>query len=75
MHSKSYISLHKLYKLKKKKVRSKKKKKTTTTTTTKQCYEINWNTTVGCFACACVHPLSDNSVGASDLMVGNEKLE
>ena len=26
------------------------------------------------FACACVHPLNDNSVGASNLMAGNRKL-
>ena len=31
-------------------------------------------TTGGHFACACVHPLNDNSVGTSNLMVGNQKL-
>ena len=31
-------------------------------------------TTGGHFACACVHPLKDNSVGASNLMAGNRKL-
>ena len=30
--------------------------------------------TGGQFACACVHPLNDNSVGASNLMAGNRKL-
>ena len=30
--------------------------------------------TGGHFACACVNPLNDNSVGASNLMVGNRKL-
>ena len=30
--------------------------------------------TGGHFACACVHPLNDNSVGASNLMAGNRKL-
>ena len=30
--------------------------------------------TGGHFACACVHPLNDNSVGASNLMAGNQKL-
>ena len=28
----------------------------------------------GHFACACVNPLNDNSVGASNLMAGNRKL-
>ena len=27
------------------------------------------------FACACVYPLKDNSVGALNLMAGNRKLE
>ena len=31
-------------------------------------------TTGGHFACACVNPLNDNSVGASNLMAGNRKL-
>ena len=31
-------------------------------------------TTGGHFACACVHPLNDNSVGTSNLMAGNQKL-
>ena len=26
-------------------------------------------------ACSCVHPLNDNSVGASNVMAGNRKLE
>ena len=30
--------------------------------------------TGGHFACACVHPLNDNSVGASNLIAGNRKL-
>ena len=30
--------------------------------------------TGGHFACACVNPLNDNSVGASNLMAGNRKL-
>ena len=30
--------------------------------------------TGGHFACACLHPLNDNSVGASNLMAGNRKL-
>ena len=30
--------------------------------------------TGGHFACACVHPLNDNSVGTSNLMAGNRKL-
>ena len=30
--------------------------------------------TGGHFACACVNPLKDNSVGASNLMAGNRKL-
>ena len=30
--------------------------------------------TQGHFACACVHPQNDNSVGASNLMAGNRKL-
>ena len=30
--------------------------------------------TEGHFACSCVHPLNDNSVGASNLMAGNRKL-
>ena len=30
--------------------------------------------TGGHFACSCVHPLNDNSVGASNLMAGNGKL-
>ena len=30
--------------------------------------------TGGNFACACVNPLNDNSVGASNLMAGNRKL-
>ena len=30
--------------------------------------------TEGHFACACVNPLNDNSVGASNLMTGNRKL-
>ena len=30
--------------------------------------------TGGHFACACVHTLNDNSVGASNLMAGNRKL-
>ena len=32
------------------------------------------NTTGGHFACACVNPPNDNSVGASHLMAGNRKL-
>ena len=32
------------------------------------------NITGGYFACACVHPLKDNSVDASNLMAGNRKL-
>ena len=32
------------------------------------------HTTGGHFACACVNPLNDNSVGASNLMAGNRKL-
>ena len=63
-----------MYKLKKKKV-SQKRKKQQQQRQRQNNAEINWNTTVGCFACACVHPLSDNSVGASDLMAGNQKLE
>ena len=31
-------------------------------------------TTGGHFAGACVHPLNDNSMGASNLMAGNRKL-
>ena len=31
-------------------------------------------TTGGHFACVCVHPLNDNSVGASNLIAGNQKL-
>ena len=31
-------------------------------------------TTGGHFACTCVHPLNDNSVGSSNLMAGNQKL-
>ena len=31
--------------------------------------------TGGHFACACVNPLNDNSVGASNLMAGNRKLK
>ena len=37
----------------------------------------NWiykNPTGGHFACACVNPRNDNSVGASNLMAGNRKL-
>ena len=30
--------------------------------------------TGGHFACACVNPLNDNSVGASNLMAGNRKM-
>ena len=30
--------------------------------------------TEGHFACVCVHPLNDNSVGASNLMAENRKL-
>ena len=30
--------------------------------------------TGGHFACACVNPLNDNRVGASNLMAGNRKL-
>ena len=30
--------------------------------------------TGGHFACACVNPLNDNNVGASNLMAGNRKL-
>ena len=30
--------------------------------------------TGGRFACACVNPLNDRSVGASNLMAGNQKL-
>ena len=30
--------------------------------------------TGGHFACACVNPLNDNSLGASNLMAGNRKL-
>ena len=30
--------------------------------------------TGGHFACACVNPLNDNSVGATNLMAGNRKL-
>ena len=67
MHSKSYISLYKLYKEKK---TSKKKQQRQQQNNA----EINWNTTGGCFACACVHALSDNSMGASDLMAANQKL-
>ena len=33
-----------------------------------------WSTTGGHFACACVNPLNENSVGASNLMAGNWKL-
>ena len=33
---------------------------------------LKW--TEGHFACACLHPLNDNSVGASNLMAGNRKL-
>ena len=72
MHSKSYINLHKLYK-RKKKVMSKKKKKQQKRQQQNNA-EINWNTAVGRFASACVHPLSDSSVGASDLMAGKQKL-
>ena len=68
MHSKSYINLYKLYKGKK---TSKKKQQQRQQQNN---VEINWNTTGGCFACACVHALSDNSVGASVLMAGNQKL-
>ena len=35
---------------------------------------LSVNTTGGHFACACVNPLNDNSVGASNLMAGNRKL-
>ena len=69
MHSKSYISLHKLYKRKKSYVKKEKKQRKQQNNA-----EINWNTTVGRFACACVHPLSDNGMGASDLMAGKQKL-
>ena len=68
MHSKSYINLYKLYKGKKN-VKKKKQQRQQQNNV-----EINWNTTGGCFACACVHALSDNSVGASVLMAGNQKL-
>ena len=71
MHSKSYISLYKLYKGKK---RQKKQQQQQQQRQQQNNAEINWNTTGGCFACACVHALSDNSVGASDLMAGNQKL-
>ena len=71
MHSKSYINLYKLYKGKK---NVKKKKKQQQQRQQQNNVEINWNTTGGCFACACVHALSDNSVGASVLMAGNQKL-
>ena len=33
---------------------------------------LKW--TEGHFACACLHPLNDNSVGASNLVAGNRKL-
>ena len=56
-----------------KKVTSKKKKKQQQRQQQNNA-EINWNTTGGCFACTCVHPLSDNGVGASDLMAGKQKL-
>ena len=35
---------------------------------------VNVGVTGGHFACACVNPLNDNSVGASNLMAGNRKL-
>ena len=70
MHSKSYISLYKLYKRKK----NVKKKQQQQQRQQQNNAEINWKTTGGCFACACVHPLSDNSVGISDLMAGDQKL-
>ena len=70
MHSKSYIGLYKLCKRKKKRRQKKKQQQWQQQNNA----EINWNTTGGCFACACVHPLSDNSVSASDLMAGNQKL-
>ena len=44
------------------------------------CYGIFWSgqyycgLTGGHFACACVNPLNDNSLGASNLMAGNRKL-
>ena len=72
MHSKSYISLYKLYKRKKK--LHQKRKKNHQHRQQQNNAEINWNTIGGRFACTCVHPLSDNSVGASDLMTGNQKL-
>ena len=37
-------------------------------------HEVCFGTTGGHFACACVNPLNDNSVGASNLMAGNRKL-
>ena len=71
MLSKSYINLYKLYKGKK---NVKKKQQQRQQGQQQNNVEINWNTTGGCFACACVHALSDNSVGASVLMAGNKKL-
>ena len=35
---------------------------------------IDGMVTGGHFACACMNPLNDNSVGASNLMAGNRKL-
>ena len=74
MHSKSYISLYKLYKEKKKRQKKQQQQQQQQQRQQQNNAEINWNTTGRCFACACVHALSDNSVGASDLMVGNQKL-
>ena len=34
----------------------------------------SFNNNRGVFACACVYPLNDNSVGALNLMAGNRKL-
>ena len=39
-----------------------------------RCYHAHRAITGGHFACECVNPLNDNSVGASNLMAGNRKL-
>ena len=45
-----------------------------TTLTTYTTPTTHTTPTGGHFACACVNPLNDNSVGASNLMAGNRKL-
>ena len=36
--------------------------------------QFHYGGTGGHFACACVHPLNDSGVGASNLMAGSRKL-